>query len=143
MEIPDSAIILWKVCLLESYYLDVSSLTSEQLSIQESAIEFSKQKFAPFVAEWEKKHHFPVDVIKEAAQYGFASIYNDPEYGGCGLGRFEASLIFEALATSSVPLSAYLSIHNMNAWLLDTYGSKEHKEKYGEMLATMEVWIFF
>jgi hypothetical protein len=57
--------------------------------------------------------------VKESADYGFGGIYTSSEFGGCDLGRLEASLIFEALAESSVNISAYISIHNMNCWLID------------------------
>jgi isobutyryl-CoA dehydrogenase len=66
--------------------------------------------------------------MKEAAQMGYASVYAKL---GTGLGRLEASVIFEALATGDVPTSAYLSIHNMCLWILDEYGSEEQKAKYG------------
>jgi hypothetical protein len=57
--------------------------------------------------------------VKESADYGFGGIYTSSDFGGCDLGRLEASLIFEALAESSVNISAYISIHNMNCWLID------------------------
>ena len=61
----------------------------------------------------------PKEIVKKSAEYGFAGIYTSADYGGCELGRIEASLIFEALAESSVNISAYISIHNMNCWFLD------------------------
>jgi len=68
--------------------------------------------------------------MKQAAQLGFAAIYCSPDFGGSGLNRLAASLVFEALATACVPTSAYLSIHNMNCWLIDTFGNKDQKEKW-------------
>lgn len=88
-------------------------LTEEQKMIQEAAISFSETYLMPNAAEWDAKKHFPKDIIKEAADYGFAGIYVRDDVGGVGLGRTEASLIFEALATGCVGTSAYLSIHNM------------------------------
>ena len=98
---------------------DSSSLTEDQLSIQKLAFDFAKQKLEPFSIEWDKKHHFPIDVIKEAANSGFGGIYVSPDFGGCGLKRLDASLIFEALSSGDVPVAAFLSIHNMCAWILD------------------------
>lgn len=89
-------------------------------------------------AEWDETKHFPLDVYQRAAEMGFAGIYVSEEYGGCGLGRLEASLIFEALATGCVGSSAYLSIHNMCSWMIDTYGNEEQKQQYLPGLTTME-----
>lgn len=69
---------------------------------------------------------------------GFGAIYVSEEHGGCGLGRLEASLIFEALSTGDVGSSAYLSIHNMVAWMIDQYGTQEQKEKFLPKLTTMK-----
>ena len=96
-------------------------MTEDQLSIQKLAFDFAKQKLEPFSIEWDKKHHFPIDVIKEAANSGFGGIYVSPDFGGCGLKRLDASLIFEALSSGDVPVAAFLSIHNMCAWILDEY----------------------
>ena len=73
----------------------------------------------PHAAEWDETKHFPVDVYKQAAELGFGAIYTSEEHGGTGLGRLEASLVFEALATGCVGSSAYLSIHNMCTWMID------------------------
>lgn len=59
--------------------------------------------------------------MREAAQLGFASIYTSSEYGGCNLGRLEASLIMEGLATGCASTAAYISIHNMCSWMIDSY----------------------
>lgn len=110
--------------------MNSQNLTEEQKMIQESAYNFSKTHLAPNAAEWDEKKHFPKDVIKEAADYGFAGIYVRDDIGGVGLGRLEASLIFEALATGCVGTSAYISIHNMVAWMIDNYGNEEQRKKF-------------
>lgn len=69
--------------------------------IQDMAYGFAKTEFEPYAAEWDKKKHFPMDQYKKAADLGFGGIYVSEKYGGCGLGRLEASLIFEALATGN------------------------------------------
>ena len=94
-------------------------LDEEQKLIQKTAYDFANQELAPNAAEWDEKKHFPMDVYKRAADLGFAGIYVDEKYGGCGLGRLEASLIFEGLSTGCVGSSAYISIHNMCAWMID------------------------
>jgi len=77
--------------------------------IQDMAYGFAKTEFEPYASEWDKTKHFPLDQYKKAADLGFGGIYVGEEYGGCGLGRLEASLIFEALATGCVGSSAYIS----------------------------------
>jgi len=102
-------------------------LTEEQESIQKIAYDFAAQELKPFAAEWDEKKHFPKDVFRKTAELGFSGIYVSEQSGGCGLGRLEASLIFEGLATGCVGSSAYLSIHNMCAWMIDAFGNDEVK----------------
>lgn len=74
-------------------------MTEEQKLIQKTAYDFAEDELQPKAAEWDETKHFPMDVYKKAADLGFAGIYVDEKYGGCGLGRVEAALIFEGLAT--------------------------------------------
>ena len=82
-----------------SLLVNDQGLDEEQKLIQKTAYDFANQELAPHAAEWDETKHFPLDVYKKAAEVGFAGIYVDEKYGGCGLGRLEASLIFEGLAT--------------------------------------------
>ena len=102
------------------------------------AYKFAQEELEPKAAEWDKTKHFPIDVYREAAELGFAGIYVSEENGGCGLGRMEATLIFEALSTGCVGSSAYLIIHNMVAWMIDKYGNQEQKERFLPNLISME-----
>lgn len=117
---------------------DTSDLTEEQIQMQQLALDFARSRLVPNAEEWDAKEHFPVEAMREAANYGFASIYTSLESGGVGLGRLEASLIFEALAYGCPSTSAYLSIHNMCTWMIDTYGNEEQKQEYCPSLCTME-----
>ena len=100
-------------------------LDEDQKMIQAMAYDFAKTELEPYAAEWDKTKHFPKDTYRKAAEQGFGSIYVSEESGGQGLGRLEASLIFEALSTGCVGSSAYISIHNMCAWMIDIYGTDE------------------
>ena len=93
--------------------------------IQQMAYDFAMTELQPYAADWDRKKHFPMDQYRKAAEQGFGGIYVSEEYGGCGLGRLEASLIFEALSTGCVGSSAYISIHNMCAWMIDKYGTED------------------
>jgi alkylation response protein AidB-like acyl-CoA dehydrogenase len=94
------------------------------------AYKFAEDSLEPKAAEWDKTKEFPVQVFQQAAELGFGGIYVSEEQGGCGLGRLEASLIFEALSTGCVGSSAFLSIHNMVAWMIDSFGNDDQKAKF-------------
>ena len=113
-------------------------LTDDQLQIQEMARKFTADAITPFAAEWDEKHIFPRDTIREAAELGFGSIYVSEESGGIGLGRLEAALIFEAMAHGCPSTSAFVSIHNMTSWMIDRFGSSDVKQKYLPSMITME-----
>ena len=113
-------------------------LTEDQLAIQDMARKFTADAITPHAAEWDEKHHFPRETIKAAAELGFAAIYVSEEAGGIGLGRLEAALIMEAMAYGCPATSAFISIHNMSAWMIDCFGSAEVKAKYLPDLVGME-----
>ncbi|WP_293940999.1 acyl-CoA dehydrogenase family protein [Sphingomonas sp.] len=113
-------------------------LTDDQRQIQEMAQKFTADAITPHAAEWDEKHVFPRDTIRAAAELGFGSIYVSEEGGGIGLGRLEAALIMEAMAYGCPSTSAFISIHNMAAWMIDRFGSAEVKAKYLPSMVTME-----
>ncbi|KTT72223.1 acyl-CoA dehydrogenase family protein [Sphingomonas sanguinis] len=113
-------------------------LTDEQREIQELARRFTADRITPFAAEWDEKHIFPRDTIREAAELGFAAIYVSEESGGIALGRLEAALIMEAMAYGCPSTSAFISIHNMAAWIIDRFGDADVKGRYLPDLVTME-----
>ncbi|WP_298301100.1 acyl-CoA dehydrogenase family protein [uncultured Erythrobacter sp.] len=106
------------------------SLTDDQLAIQEMAQRFTADNITPNAAEWDEKHIFPIDTIKKTAELGFGAIYVSEESGGIGLGRLEAALIMEAMAYGCPSTSAFISIHNMAAWMIDRFGGQTVKDKY-------------
>jgi alkylation response protein AidB-like acyl-CoA dehydrogenase len=113
-------------------------LTDDQREIQELARRFTADRITPFAAEWDEKHIFPRDTIKAAAELGFAAIYVSEESGGIALGRLEAALIMEAMSYGCPSTSAFISIHNMAAWMIDRFGSAAVKDKYLPDLVTMD-----
>jgi alkylation response protein AidB-like acyl-CoA dehydrogenase len=112
-------------------------LTEDQVAIQDMARKFTADAITPFAAEWDEKSHYPVDVWKAAGDVGFGGIYVSEESGGTGLGRLEAALIMEAMAYGCPTTSAFISIHNMAAWMIDTFGSAELKARYLPDLVSM------
>ena len=117
---------------------DQFQLTDDQLAIQELARRFTADNITPHAGEWDENHIFPLDTIRLAAELGFGAIYVSEEGGGIGLGRIEAALIMEALAYGCPSTSAFISIHNMAAWMLDTYGSAGLKERFLPAMVTMD-----
>ncbi len=113
-------------------------LTDDQREIQELARRFTADRITPHAGEWDEKHIFPRDTIKAAAELGFAAIYVSEESGGIALGRLEAALIMEAMAYGCPSTSAFISIHNMAAWMIDRFGSQTVKDKYLPDLVTMD-----
>nr|WP_208408514.1 acyl-CoA dehydrogenase family protein [Sphingomonas vulcanisoli] len=113
-------------------------MTDDQREIQELARRFTADAITPHAAEWDEKHIFPRDVIKQAAELGFAAIYVSEESGGINLGRLEAALIMEAMAYGCPATSAFISIHNMAAWMIDRFGGAEIKARFLPDLVTME-----
>lgn len=109
---------------------DQFNLTEEQRAIQETARKFTADAITPFAGEWDEKHVFPRETIEQAAALGFGGIYVSEESGGIGLGRLDAALIMEAMAYGCPSTSAFISIHNMAAWMVDHFGSAEVKAKY-------------
>jgi acyl-CoA dehydrogenase len=113
-------------------------LTDDQLAIQDMARKFTADRITPHAAKWDEDHHFPRDVIKAAGELGFGAIYVAPEQGGIGLGRLEAALIMEAMAYGCPATSAFVSIHNMAAWMIDRFGSEELKARFLPGLVSMD-----
>jgi acyl-CoA dehydrogenase len=113
-------------------------LSEDQCAIQETARKFTEDRITPFAAEWDETRHYPVDVWKAAGELGFGAIYVSEDSGGIGLGRLEAALIMEAMSYGCPATSAYISIHNMAAWMIDTFGGQELKNRYLPDLVTME-----
>jgi len=113
-------------------------LTEDQRAIREMAQRFTADNITPNAGEWDEKHHFPVDVIKRTGELGFGAIYVSEESGGIALGRLEAALIMEAMAYGCPTTSAFISIHNMAAWMIDTFGSDDLKGRYLPDLVSME-----
>ncbi|NIX75824.1 isobutyryl-CoA dehydrogenase [Microvirga terricola] len=114
------------------------SLNDDQIAVRDMALAFAADNLAPHALEWDEKKHFPVDVMRKAAALGMAAIYTSEDVGGSGMGRLDAALIFEALATGCPAISAYLSIHNMVSWMIDRYGSPEQRQRFLPTLCTME-----
>ena len=114
------------------------ALTDDQRAIQDAARAFAEAELAPHSAHWDEEKIFPVETMKAAAEMGFCGIYAGEEYGGMALGRVEAAVIFEELARGDVATAAFISIHNMATWMIDSFGSDELRARFVPSLVGME-----
>ncbi len=106
--------------------------------IADTAAAFAAKRLAPHALDWDADKHFPVDVLRDAAELGIAAIYCSEEVGGSGLRRLDAVRIFEELAAADPAIASFVSIHNMCAWMIDSYGTLEQRKTWVPRLATME-----
>lgn len=115
------------------------ALTEDQIAVRDMAREFAAEKIAPFAIKWDEEKFFPVEMMREAAALGMGGIYIRDDVGGSALTRFDAALIFEALAMGCPTVSAFISIHNMSAWMIDHFGSDAQRRKWLPRLCTMDL----
>lgn len=119
--------------------MDYFGLDDDERVIAETAAAFAEKRLAPFALEWDRTHHFPTDVLREAAELGMAAVYCSEDVGGSGLRRLDGVRIFEQLAAADPTVAAFLSIHNMCTWMVDTYGTPEQRKSLVPRLASMEL----
>jgi alkylation response protein AidB-like acyl-CoA dehydrogenase len=114
------------------------SLTEEQRAFQSTARQFAREQMMPHAREWDEGEIFPVEALRAAAALGFGGIYVKEDVGGSALTRLDAALIFEELAQGCTSTAAYISIHNMAAWMIDAFGSQAARAKFLPKLCSME-----
>ncbi|NVM95261.1 acyl-CoA dehydrogenase family protein [Arthrobacter wenxiniae] len=115
----------------------MENLTEDQHAIVEMVRDFAATALAPHAAAWDEAKHFPVDVLAEAGALGMGGIYVGEEYGGSGMTRTDAVLIFEELAAADPSIAAYISIHNMVAWMIDAFGNDTQRAAWLPGLTAM------
>ncbi|ELB2201491.1 acyl-CoA dehydrogenase family protein [Vibrio parahaemolyticus] len=113
-------------------------LNEDQLAFAEVAKQFADQMLAPHAAEWDENHHFPKDVLRQAGELGFLSIYTQPEHGGLGLSRLDAAIIFEQLAMGCTATTAFMTIHNMATWMITSFAKTEVAQQFSADLISGE-----
>ncbi|EGQ9183060.1 acyl-CoA dehydrogenase [Vibrio parahaemolyticus] len=113
-------------------------LNEDQLAFAEVAKQFADQMMAPHAAEWDENHHFPKDVLRQAGELGFLSIYTPPEHGGLGLSRLDAAIIFEQLAMGCTATTAFMTIHNMATWMITSFAKAEVAQQFSADLISGE-----
>jgi alkylation response protein AidB-like acyl-CoA dehydrogenase len=119
--------------------MDYFGLGEDERLLAEAAAEFAVKRLAPHALEWDETKHFPVDVMREAAAMGMAAIYCAEDVGGSGMHRLDGVRVFEQLATADPTIAAFMSIHNMCTWMIDSYGTEDQRKSLIPRLASMEL----
>ena len=113
-------------------------LSEEQRAIQDTARQFARSEMMPHAKDWDENSTFPVETLRKAAALGFGGIYVKEDVGGSALTRLDSAIIFEELAQGCTSTAAYISIHNMAAWMIDAFGGEAQRHKFLPKLTTME-----
>jgi alkylation response protein AidB-like acyl-CoA dehydrogenase len=112
-------------------------LSEDQRAFQSTARQFARDEMMPHARAWDEGEIFPVETLRKAAALGFGGIYVKEDVGGSALDRLDAALIFEELAQGCTSTAAYISIHNMAAWMIDRFGSEELRRRFLPKLCAM------
>lgn len=118
--------------------MTTTSLTEDQQALIETTLDFAQDHLAPHAVQWDQDKHFPLDTLRKAAGLGLGGVYVREDAGGSGLSRADGVLVFEALASGCPSIAGYLSIHNMVAWMLDTYGDEGQRARWLPRLCAMD-----
>jgi alkylation response protein AidB-like acyl-CoA dehydrogenase len=113
-------------------------LSEEQRAFQATARTFARGEMMPKAKVWDENEIFPIAELRQAAALGFGGIYVKDEVGGSALSRLDATIIFEELAQGCTSTAAYISIHNMAAWMIDAFGAAAQRKKFLPKLCSME-----
>src|SRR3954454_16473817 len=111
-------------------------LSEEQRAFQQAAREFAAHELAPYAADWDEQSHFPRETIAHAGELGFCVLYTSEDFGGLGLPRLDATLVFEELAAACPSTTAFLTIHNMVTWMVTTFAQPDVAAQWGPQLAS-------
>ncbi|HCE2119419.1 TPA: acyl-CoA dehydrogenase family protein [Vibrio parahaemolyticus] len=115
-------------------------LNEDQRAFADTAQQFSLERLAPMAAEWDEKQNFPKDVLREAGELGFLSLYTPEAHGGLGLSRLDASIVFEQLSMGCTSTTAFMTIHNMVSWMVASFATEDVRANYCPKLVTGE-WL--
>ncbi len=113
-------------------------LTEEQRAFEAVARTFAREEMMPFARGWDEGEIFPVEALRKAAALGFGGICIGEDVGGSALTRLDATIIFEELAQGCTSTAAYISIHNMAAWMIDAFAADAQRRRFLPKLTTME-----
>lgn len=114
------------------------NLNEDQQAFKKLARDFATKEMAEHAANWDAKKIFPKDVIKKSAEMGFCGLYLKEDIGGLSCSRLDSAIIFEELSTVCPSTTAYISIHNMVAWMIDEFGASQPRKDIASKMASGE-----
>jgi alkylation response protein AidB-like acyl-CoA dehydrogenase len=113
-------------------------LSEDQRAFQATARQFARDEMMPHARDWDENETFPAETLRKAAALGFGGIYVKDDVGGSALSRLDATIIFEELAQGCTSTAAYISIHNMSAWMIDAFAGAPQRKRWLPKLCSME-----
>ncbi|WP_027251388.1 acyl-CoA dehydrogenase family protein [Photobacterium halotolerans] len=115
-------------------------LNEDQRAFEDAARQFAREQLLPMAASWDETSTFPKDVLRQAGEMGFLSLYTPPDQGGMGLNRLDASVIFEQLAMGCTSTTAFMTIHNMVSWMVASFATDQARAECCPKLSCGE-WL--
>jgi alkylation response protein AidB-like acyl-CoA dehydrogenase len=116
-------------------------LTPEQEMIRDAVREFSRNRLAPFAAEWDRNKHFPKEALAELAGLGVFGVVVPEQWGGAGLDTISLALVLEEIAAGDGACSTIISVNNsVVCGPILAYGTPAQKEKFLRPLASGQ-WL--
>jgi alkylation response protein AidB-like acyl-CoA dehydrogenase len=119
------------------------ALTEDQRAFRDASAQFARERMLPHAADWDVHHIFPEKILREAADLGFAALYAREDVGGSALSRLDAAIVFEELSAACPSTAAYISIHNMVAWMIDAFGNDAQRRHFLPDLAAMNAFASY
>ncbi len=106
-------------------------LSEEHREFRRSVRDFAEAEIAPHAAEWDRKHHFPVDVVQKMGKLGLFGLTAPEEYGGSGGDFTSLCVAIEEISrvdqSMGITLEAAVGL-GINPIL--TYGTDEQKQRW-------------
>ncbi|HNR86797.1 MAG TPA: acyl-CoA dehydrogenase family protein [Spirochaetota bacterium] len=106
-------------------------LTDEQKVLKENLRRFTESHIVPVRAELDEKEEYPAEIVKKlAAEMRLGCPFIPAEYGGAGLGIFEAALIAEELSRGCLGVSTAFTVSGLGIYPIHVGASDEMKKRF-------------
>ncbi len=106
-------------------------LSPEHEAFRASVRDFAGQEVAPHVAQWDKDHHFPVDLVHKMGDLGLFGLTAPEEYGGAGGDFTSLCVAIEELGRVDQAVGITLEAGvGLGISPIQTYGTPEQRERW-------------
>jgi short/branched chain acyl-CoA dehydrogenase len=108
-------------------------LSPEHEAFRRSIRDFAEKEVAPHVAEWDRTHHFPVDLVRTMGDLGLFGLTAPEEYGGAGEDGDFTSLCVAIEELGRVDQSIGITLEaavGLGINPIQTFGTPEQKERW-------------